>query len=73
MEIHGFTPNIVFFLLSNSAVQPVDPTSGVTNANLNEEYEFIQPALGPTPLVVASNPFNNPYIPTFASDATFNK
>jgi len=73
MEIHGFTPSTVFFLLSNKAVVPINPNTNQTDINFNGEYTYVQPAFGPNPITTTSQPFGNPYIPTFAANATFSK
>ena len=47
--------------------------TGTIDNNFNTWYEFIQPTLGPFPSTVATLPFNNPYIPTLAVNATITK
>lgn len=73
MEVFGFPSNIVFSLLSVSAVSPVD-SNGNTNINYNTPYTYVDPNLTPGTFINNPNaaPYGNPAIPIFASAAAIN-
>lgn len=75
MEVFGFPAKVIFSLLSVPCVNPVsNTTTNPINTNINTWYDFIQPNFGnvATTLPTGQQPYNNPYIPTFASSATLN-
>jgi hypothetical protein len=74
MEVYGFTPNNVFSLLSVSAVNPV--VNGSIDNNSNNHYDYNLNSF-PAGFDFINNPdvvpYNNSYIPIFASAASINK
>jgi hypothetical protein len=66
MEVYGFNYSNIFFLLAVETVDPIFPIgSGIVDYDLNVPYTF-QEGVSASGL-----PFNNPFIPVLATDATF--
>ena len=71
--MYGFTPNNVFSLLSVPAVNPV--VNGVIDVNDNNYYEYSLNSFNGSSFIndPTIKPYNNPFIPVFASSAAINK